>query len=94
MSSNLNQQLNQLSQMDQFKDMNQFMQNHPSPDDFVSIIHLNLSKIESEFRYSRSKLFTIWPTIPIRQGQELSRFWSTRNTRFDKHDGKFRHRSK
>lgn len=94
MSSNLNQQLNQLSQMDQFKDMNQFMQNNQSPDDFVSIIHFNLSKIESEFRYSRSKLFIIWSLIPIRQRQKLSRFWSTRNARFDQHDGKFRHRSK
>lgn len=37
MASNLNQQLNQLSKMDQFKDMNQFMQNQASPDDFVSL---------------------------------------------------------
>ena len=36
MSTNLNQQFNQLSHMEQFKNMNQFMQNQ-SPDDFVSI---------------------------------------------------------
>jgi hypothetical protein len=37
MSSSLNQQLNQISQMEQFKGMNAFMQNQPSPDDFVSL---------------------------------------------------------
>ena len=41
MTSNLNQQLNQLSQMDQFKDMNQFMQNQPGSDDFVSLYFFN-----------------------------------------------------
>ena len=41
MSSNLNQQLNQLAQMDQFKDMNQFMPNQSNLEDFVSYI-LNL----------------------------------------------------
>ena len=38
MSSNLNQQLNQLAQMDQFKDMNQFMPSQPNLEDFVSYI--------------------------------------------------------
>ena len=37
MSFNLNQQLNQLSQMDQFKGINQFLQTPSNPDDFVSI---------------------------------------------------------
>ena len=75
MASYLNQQLNQLSKMDQFKDMNQFMQNHPSPDDFVSINPFNLSKIESKSRNARPQLFTIWSILPIRQRQKLSRFW-------------------
>ena len=38
MSDNLNQQFNdfRLSQMDQFKGMNQFIQNQPGNDDFVN----------------------------------------------------------
>ena len=38
MSDNLNQQFNdfRISQMDQFKGMNQFMQNQSGNDDFVS----------------------------------------------------------
>ena len=36
MKYNLNQQLNQLSQMEQFKGINQFMPNPSSPEDFVS----------------------------------------------------------
>ena len=44
MSPNLNQQLNQLSQMDQFKGINQFMPNSSSQEDFVSIYLHNLSK--------------------------------------------------
>lgn len=39
MSSSLNQQFNQLSQMDQFKGMNQFMSNPQGPDDFVSLFY-------------------------------------------------------
>ena len=41
MSSNLNQQFNQLSQMDQFKAMNQFIQNQPNPDDFNQNLDTN-----------------------------------------------------
>ena len=57
MSSNLNQQFNPLSQM------NQFMNNQPGQDDFVSFYLYNkiliLFKIESKSRFPRSELYVI-----------------------------------
>ena len=57
MSSNLNQQFNPLSQM------NQFMNNQSGQDEFVSFYLYNkiliLFKIESKSRFPRSELYVI-----------------------------------
>ena len=57
MSSNLNQQFNQLSQI------NQFMNNQSGQDEFVSFYLYNqiliLFKIESKSRFPRSELYAI-----------------------------------
>ena len=52
MSDNLNQQFNdfRLSQMDQLKGMNQFMQNPSGNEDFVSIKYIYLFFLFQEFK--------------------------------------------